>query len=66
MTNLANATFKRASTCDNSGGSCLEVAMLGDTVITRDSKDPQGTVQAYTRSEWITFIDAVKGGEFDI
>ena len=66
MTNLSDAEFRRASACDNSGGSCMEVAMLGDTIITRDSKDPQGTVQAYTRSEWSAFIDGVKQGEFDI
>ena len=46
--------------------SCVEVATLGDTVITRDSKDPQHTVAAYTRSEWTAFTDGVKNGEFDI
>jgi len=66
MTNLSNAVWRRASACDNSGGSCVEVTNLGDTIITRDSKDPQGTVQAYTRSEWGAFIDGVKKGEFDI
>ena len=64
--NLTDAKFRRAAGCDNSGGSCLEVAILGDTIITRDSKDPQSTVQAYTRTEWTTFIDGVKAGEFDL
>ena len=63
---LADVKFRRSSMCDNSGGSCVEVAVSGDTIITRDSKDPQGTVQTYTRVEWSAFIDGVKAGEFDL
>ena len=66
MSSFTDANFRRSTACDNSGGSCLEVAFLGDAVLTRDSKDPQGTVQAYTRSEWGAFIDGVKKGEFDV
>lgn len=65
MSSLDNVQFRRASACDNSGGSCVEVAILGDTVVTRDSKDPQGTVQCYTRGEWSAFVTGVKAGEFD-
>lgn len=63
---LKDAKFRRSSACDNSGGSCVEVAVLGDAVVTRDSKDPQGTVQAYTRDEWSAFLTGVKAGEFDL
>lgn len=62
---LAAATWHRSSLCDNSGGSCVEVAFLGDTVISRDSKDPQHTVQIYDRTEWTAFVEGVKNGEFD-
>ena len=57
---LAQARWRRSSACDNSSGSCLEVTFLGDAILTRDSKDPQATVQAYTRDEWTAFITGAR------
>lgn len=55
----------KSSKCDNSGGSCVEVAYAGDQVLTRDSKDPAAAPQAYSREEWRAFVEGVKLGEFD-
>jgi uncharacterized protein DUF397 len=44
---------------------CVEVAFLGDQVLTRDSKDADGPPQVYDRAEWAAFIAGVKAGEFD-
>jgi hypothetical protein len=46
-------------------GDCVEIAELGDMVGVRDSKDPDGPVIELTRSEWRTFIEAVKRGDLD-
>ena len=66
MANMSSATWRRSSRCDNSGGSCVEVMHLGDQVLTRDSKDPEGRPQVYSREEWTAFVAGIKLGEFDI
>lgn len=59
------ARWRRASKCDNSSGNCVEVAMIGNATAVRDSKDADGPVLVYTRSEWATFVEGVKNNEFD-
>lgn len=49
--------------CNN--GNCVQVAPDGDTVLIRDSKDTQGPVLSFTRTEWERFRDAIKAGRFD-
>jgi uncharacterized protein DUF397 len=44
---------------------CVEVATVGDRVLVRDSKEPDGPPLAFSRTAWRTFIDGVRGGEFD-
>lgn len=62
---LAAATWRKASSSGGSGN-CVEVARLaGGTTAVRDSKDPDGTVLAFTSAEWDAFVDGVKAGEFD-
>ncbi|MGH3396264.1 MAG: DUF397 domain-containing protein [Streptosporangiaceae bacterium] len=46
-------------------GSCVRVAASGDTILIGDSKSPDGPVLAYTQSEWLTFVEGVKQGDFD-
>jgi hypothetical protein len=43
----------------------VRIAANGDEVFIGDSKAPEGPVLAYTRDEWITFVDGVKRGDFD-
>ena len=33
--------------------------------VVRDSKDPKGTVLAFSPSEWAAFLSGVKGSDFD-
>lgn len=44
---------------------CVEVAGLGDSIGIRDSKDPDGPVLHFTRTEMVAFLRGAKGGEFD-
>jgi hypothetical protein len=41
------------------------VATTAGGVAVRDSKNPDGGALLFTASEWQSFIDAAKGGEFD-
>lgn len=58
-----NLSWNIARACD--GGSCVRVATNGSEFFIGDSKAPGGSVLAYSRDEWITFLDGVKRGDFD-
>jgi hypothetical protein len=63
---LTNARWHKSSISSGNGGDCVEVASnLPDVVALRDSKDP-GTALLFDQQEWLTFINAVKSGEFDV
>jgi uncharacterized protein DUF397 len=47
------------------GGACIRVAPSGKMIVLGDSKNPDGPVLRYTRSEWGEFIAGVKHGDFD-
>jgi hypothetical protein len=47
------------------GGTCVEVA-LGEVVFVRDSKNPDGPMLVFTRTEWTEFVNGVKMGVFDL
>lgn len=46
-------------------GDCVEVASLPDGVTVRDSKDPDGAILMFSRSEWRAFLRGANRGEFD-
>lgn len=60
---LGNLSWTVARACE--AGNCVRIAANGDEVFIGDSKAPEGPVLAYTRDEWITFVDGVKRGDFD-
>jgi hypothetical protein len=53
----AAGAWHRSGHCN--GGTCVEVAPA-DGVLVRDSKDPDGPILAFTRSEWADFASALK------
>lgn len=55
------AWAKSSHSCANQN--CVEVGGHDDTVLVRDSKNPDGPVLAFTRSEWAAFLAAVKRDE---
>jgi hypothetical protein len=64
-TNAEDALFWRTSSfCTN--GACVEVAIVDESVLVRDSKDATRPALVYTRTEWQDFLAGVKGGEFDV
>jgi Domain of unknown function (DUF397) len=60
---LENLSWNIARACD--GGSCVRIATNGAEFFIGDSKDHRGPVLAYSRDEWLTFVDGVKRGDFD-
>ena len=56
----------RSSFCGSGGSDCVEVALLGDGVAMRDSKDPAGGVLRFTPAQWLAFVAGARTGEFDL
>jgi hypothetical protein len=57
----------RKSSFSESGGECVEMAVLPDRrVAVRHSKRPGGAILLYTAAEWNAFLKGAKDGEFDI
>lgn len=62
---LEGAEFRKAKGCADK--SCVEIAIAGDVIGVRDSKDyGRGPVLAFTRSEWAAFLGGARNGEFDL
>lgn len=61
----SSAGWRKSRYSSGNGGNCVEVALVGDTVAVRDSKDPNGPVLTFTRAEWAAFLAGAKDGEFD-
>ncbi|GAA4302360.1 DUF397 domain-containing protein [Actinomadura luteofluorescens] len=39
---LSNALWRKSGRSTNNGGACVELASMSETVVVRDSKDPDG------------------------
>ncbi|GAB1644380.1 DUF397 domain-containing protein [Krasilnikovia sp. MM14-A1259] len=62
---LAGAKWFKSSR-SSGNGACVEVAIVGDGVAVRDTKDRDSGTLAFTHQEWHAFVDGVKRGEFDL
>jgi hypothetical protein len=60
---LPDAVWRKSR--HSAANGCVEVAMIGDVVAVRDSKDPSGSVLVFHPHEWSAFVSGVKDGEFD-
>lgn len=54
----------RKATASGDNGSCVQVARDDETVVLRDSKDPDGPRLRFTPEEWAAFLDGVRKNEF--
>lgn len=56
-------TWHSARRCN--GGACAEIGILGESVLVRNSTEPDGTCLTLSRDEWREFVAGVKDGDFD-
>jgi hypothetical protein len=63
---VAGTWRKSSRSSGGTQGECVEVAAsAGQVVAMRDSKNPDGGVLCFTRSEWAAFLGRVKTGALD-
>lgn len=55
----ATAPWRKSSYSGNTGGDCVEVAPLPDTIAVRDSKRRDGGNLAVSATAWARFVRAV-------
>ncbi|MFE5587592.1 DUF397 domain-containing protein [Kitasatospora sp. NPDC056531] len=60
---LSSASWVKSS-YSNNGGDCVEVAAVPGLAPVRDSKDPEGPALVFPAEAWMSFVAAVRGGEF--
>jgi Domain of unknown function (DUF397) len=63
---MAAAGWRKSSRSGPWSDNCVEVAFVGDAILVRDSKDPDGAVLVFTPNEWDAFVNGAKDGEFDL
>ena len=56
-------TWLTALSCES--GACVEVAANQNTILIRNSRQPDGPLIEYTPEEWHAFVSGVKKGDFD-
>ena len=57
----------KKSSRSTGNGACVEVKSPAvETVVVRDSKDPQGPVLTFSPAAWASFVTDVDGGAFDL
>jgi hypothetical protein len=47
-------------------GDCVEVAISGESVLVRDSKQSLSNILIFPFSEWRVFMSGVRAGSFDL
>lgn len=62
---LSNVQWRKSS---RSGyeTNCIDVAAAIDRIFIRDSKAPTGPIISCNHAGWMTFLGAVKNGDFDL
>lgn len=55
----------KSSYSGGNGGDCVELCQEGDTILVRDSKDPDGPRLSFTKRELRAWVLGAKDGEFD-
>ncbi|MGW0803527.1 DUF397 domain-containing protein [Nonomuraea sp. NPDC002799] len=60
------AAVWRTSSLSGGNGQCVEVAVVGERIAVRDSKNRAGSVLLFTPDEWRAFTGGVRLGEFDL
>jgi hypothetical protein len=61
---LSRAAWRKAARSGVNG--CVEVGLVDDQIVVRDSKDREGPVLMFTAHEWEAFLGGARDGEFEL
>lgn len=61
MEEASSPDWRKSSYCESSG--CIEVAVSGESVLVRDSKDPHSPVLRISKDAWQAFVDEIRSGD---
>jgi Domain of unknown function (DUF397). len=62
-TSGSELTWIKSRRCESHA--CVEVAATADSILVRNSTDPDGPTLRFTPAEWIAFLGGVRDGDFD-
>lgn len=57
---VSRIEWRKASYSSSNGGACVEVALVGNTVAVRDSKNPDGPTLVFAPNDWKSFTAEMK------
>jgi hypothetical protein len=63
---ISQLTWRKSSHSGSEASACVEVAALGEGLVARDSKDPQGPLLHLTAAAWTGLLGQVKSGGLDL
>jgi Domain of unknown function (DUF397) len=61
---LSRAGWRKSVRSSSNG--CVEVGLVDDQIVVRDSKDREGPVLMFTAHEWEAFLGGARDGEFEL
>jgi hypothetical protein len=63
MANFDSVTWRKSTRCGTN--TCVEVAVVDNEYLVRDSKNPDTAPLSFTQEEWTAFVAGVNAGEFN-
>jgi hypothetical protein len=59
-TSTSKVVWRKSAASTSGGASCLEVALMPDLVLVRDSKDTEGPRLKFTPTVWAGFVETLR------
>jgi hypothetical protein len=64
---MEQLNWKKSTFSGPNTDACVEVAVQDeDSILVRDSKNPEGGVLTFNGREWDAFVKGTKAGQFDL
>jgi hypothetical protein len=63
---LSGAVWRKSRRSGDTGGVCVELAVISSVIAVRDSKDPHGPKLIFNTADWHAFMHRTKSGDHDL